>query len=40
MSPSIKCQLIVGACVLLLVGLGRGAIHRWREAEARARTMN
>jgi hypothetical protein len=40
MSLSIKCQIIVGMCVLLVVGLGRGAIQRWRDAEARARSMS
>jgi hypothetical protein len=40
MTLSIKCQFIVGLCVLLAVGLGRGAIQRWRDADARARSMN
>jgi hypothetical protein len=40
MSLAIKRQIIVGFCVLLVVGLGRGAIQRWREAKARALAMN
>jgi hypothetical protein len=39
MSP-IKRQFILGLCVLLAVGIGRGGIQRWRDAKARALSMN